>query len=210
MVSTENSLKSEKNGVMGKRRNARDQVIERASRLFERKGFRATSIGEITAASGIKRGGLYHHFQDKDHLALEVLDQAAAGFADFLDRALAGTTPRSALTHFYNAVLTKHKKAGFVGGCIFGNTALEMADDGKPYASAIAQTFDMWIRKIESVVRRAQERGEVRDDLSARVLASHVVMAIEGGIMLARLNKNEAPLKECLRSLRKMLFVKNR
>jgi len=186
--------------------NTRERVISRATQLIRRKGFRATSIGEIIVASGIKKGGLYHHFQDKDQLGMEILQRAEVELYAFLDNALAGDSPIEGLFHFLDAVLIKHKKTRFVGGCIFGNTALEMADDAKPFADAIARVFAEWIHKIEIVIRRAQKLGQVRGDLSPRALAQHVVMTIEGGIMLSRLGKTERPLKECLRMLKQILL----
>jgi TetR/AcrR family transcriptional repressor of nem operon len=69
----------------------------------------------------------------------------------------------------------------------------------------IASVFEDWTLRIEEVISAAQESGEVRRDLSSEALALQVVFAIEGGIMLSRLKKEEAPLKNCLETLRELL-----
>ncbi|MCB2174108.1 hypothetical protein KQH41_02460, partial [bacterium] len=51
----------------------------------------------------------------------------------------------------------------------------------------------------------AQASGEVRSDLAAADLAGFVVSALEGAIMLSRLNKREEPLARVLKTLRSML-----
>jgi TetR/AcrR family transcriptional repressor of nem operon len=104
--------------------------------------------------------------------------------------------------------MEKHLATGFVGGCIFGNTALEMGDGDGRYAQIIDQVFDQWIGKIEKVVAAAQERGELRDDIPANVLARNIVAVIEGGIMMSRVKKDEGPLRECLEVLRRTLDLK--
>ncbi|MDP2982046.1 MAG: TetR/AcrR family transcriptional regulator [Candidatus Latescibacter sp.] len=185
--------------------NTKKRVLDGATRLIHTKGFRATSVGEIISAAGIRKGGLYHHFLSKDQIGLEVLECMKRKFMEFLEETLSGNQPGEALEFFFNSVLLKHKEAGFVGGCIFGNMALEMADDNKIFAETTARVFSNWIQKIENVVHAAQENSQVRRDIPARLLAQHIVMAIEGGIMLSRLTKDETPLKECLELLRKML-----
>lgn len=185
--------------------STRERVIAQATELIRRKGFRATSINEVIAASGIKKGGLYHYFPAKADLGLTLLESARQEFLQFLDDVLVGDTPAKALAHFFDAALRKHQETGFVGGCLFGNTALEMADENQAYSDAVSGVFDEWIARLEKVIGLAQESGEVRDDLSAHCLAQQVVMSIEGGIMLARLRKDEASLAMCLDALKTVL-----
>jgi TetR/AcrR family transcriptional repressor of nem operon len=90
---------------------------------------------------------------------------------------------------------------------MFGNFALEMSDTKHEFAQLVARVFDDWIVKIQEVVAAAQESGEVRCDLSAEAIARHIVFAIEGGIMLTRLKKEEAPIKSCLDALRGLLYL---
>ncbi len=85
---------------------------------------------------------------------------------------------------------------------------MEMSDKNKWTVTFIRKVFEEWIEKVRKVVQSAQSAGQMRDDLSAGIVAKHIVMAIEGGIMLARLEKSEKPLKDCLTSLRKLIGLK--
>ncbi len=124
---------------------------------------------------------------------------------DFLDATLVGPTAGARLDNFFRHALEVHRGKGFVGGCLFGNTALEASDRSPRYASRVAEVFKRWIVKIQVVVAQAQFAGQIRDDLPAEALAQTVVSAIEGGIMLSRLRKEEEPLRRCLDSLRILL-----
>ena len=183
----------------------RKKILEAAAELFKTKGFGATSINNLLEATGLKKGSLYFHFPSKDAIALAILEQARTGFFVFLDAALSGTTPGAQLDNFLNKVLKIHKKTGFIGGCIFGNTALEMADSESDFAAFIEQVFEEWIKKLGMVITKAQVLGEVRNDLPADLLAGHMVAAIEGAIMLARLKKDEKPLSDALVAIRALL-----
>ncbi|HWI70957.1 MAG TPA: TetR/AcrR family transcriptional regulator [Baekduia sp.] len=60
------------------RADTRQAVLAAAERLFDARGFAAVSISDLTAASGVSNGSIYHHFASKDGvLAALVLDALA-------------------------------------------------------------------------------------------------------------------------------------
>lgn len=186
----------------------RDKILETAAGLIHRKGFGATSINDVLEATGLKKGSLYFHFPGKDALGLAILEKARTGFLEFLDASLTGTTPGECLDNFFAIVVETHKGTGFVGGCIFGNVALEMGDTESQFAPFIEKVFEEWIERVEKVIATAQVFGEVRSDLPADLLTHHIIAAIEGGIMLSRLKKNEKPLRDALDAMKAMIRVK--
>jgi AcrR family transcriptional regulator len=53
----------------------REALIEAASRLFDARGFAATSIADIAGAAGYTTGALYSNFAGKEDLFLDVLER---------------------------------------------------------------------------------------------------------------------------------------
>lgn len=186
----------------------REKILEAARYLFNTKGFGATSINDLVEASGLKKGSIYFHFPGKDDIGLTVLEEARNSFMVFLADSLTGNSPGLCLENFFRDVMQKHQSTGFVGGCIFGNTALEMGDSVKRYAEVVDQVFDQWIGNIEKIVVAAQAQGEIRADIPGNALARNIVAIIEGGIMMSRVRKDEGPLRDCLEVLRKTLDLK--
>jgi TetR/AcrR family transcriptional regulator, transcriptional repressor for nem operon len=186
----------------------REKITRTATELFCRQGFASTSISDLLEAAGVKKGSLYFHFTGKDDIALAVLDRAGEEFMSFLDEALSGLSPAAGLDNFFRQALEYHRSTGFTGGCLFGNTALEVSDCNDLYAERVAAVFSQWLEKIRTVIADAQSSGEIRTDLPADVLALTVVSSIEGGIMLSRLLKDEEPMRRCLDSLRTLLELK--
>ncbi len=180
----------------------REKILEDARELFNSKGFNTTTINDLVAATGMQKGSLYFHFAGKDAIAREVLSEATAEFMAFLTKALGGENPGACIDKFFQCALEKHLGTGFVGGCLFGNTALEMSDSDPEFAGAIDTVFDEWIDRVEVVVAAAQKSDQIRTDISSEALARHIVATIEGGIMMSRLKKDERPMKECLETLR--------
>ncbi|MGZ9149196.1 MAG: TetR/AcrR family transcriptional regulator [Candidatus Deferrimicrobiaceae bacterium] len=183
----------------------RDHILGEASRLIQRKGIGATRVGEIIAAAGVHKGSLYFHFQDKEEIGRDVILQSACRFLGFIDRSLSGATPRIALGNFFDAALDFHRSAGFVGGCLFGNTALESSDSAPEMAALVDEVFIAWTERISRVIADGQQAGDFRDDIAAHDLAQQVVATLEGGIMLSRLRKKGAPLETCIETLKVFL-----
>jgi TetR/AcrR family transcriptional regulator, transcriptional repressor for nem operon len=194
--------------MLTKGEKTKEKIIQAAAELFLRKGFIATSISDLLEATGVTKGSLYFHFSGKDDIALAVLENAEEEFMAFLDAALAGPSPAAKLDNFFRQALDAHCRRGFIGGCLFGNTALEASDSNDLYAQRASTLFTKWIANIRTVVADAQAAGQVRTDLPADILAQFVVSSIEGGIMLARLRKEEEPLRRCLDSLRTLMELK--
>src|SRR4051794_27566287 len=66
------------------RTDARAAVLDVAARLFDTRGFAAVSIADLTAASGVSNGSIYHHFGAKDGVLAALVLDALAGYQDGL------------------------------------------------------------------------------------------------------------------------------
>lgn len=179
----------------------KQRLVDQATQLVQQRGFAATSVSQLLLAAGIKKGTLYHYFSGKDELGLAVLAHAKRRFLARLDEVLKAPTPRQQLQRFFAFVLETHRSAGFVGGCLFGNTALEMSDCNARYAELVDGVFTEWSDKLAAVLRRGQAQGQFRSDLRAEQLSQTIVATVEGGIMLARVRKDERSLRDCLQAL---------
>lgn len=58
------------------------KVAEAAGELFAQKGYAATSIEDIVAATGKSKGNIYYHFGSKEGLFLYLLEEWERGFKE--------------------------------------------------------------------------------------------------------------------------------
>lgn len=186
-------------------KTTRDKLVRATAKLAMTKGFERTSVQEVMDAAGAGKGSFYHHFPTKEALGLAVLEQNRDDFMAMLDACFAVKRGTEALECFFLSALTKHRASGFAGGCLWGNTALEMSDINSAFTERVDAVFREWTGKISKAIKQGQADGQIRTDAQASELALLVVSAIEGGIMLSRLRKDEMPLRCCLDQLRLML-----
>lgn len=186
----------------------RVRILDTAAGLFHRQGFAATTINQILKHSGISKGNLYFHFSGKEEIGLAVLEREKSDLMQFLAEALEQDAPGDGLERFLAAALEKNQQRAFIGGCIFGNTALEASDTSPAYAAFVAEVFEDWISMLAGQIERAQRAGQARADLPAREIAEMVVATVEGAIMQSRLFKSASPLRHALDMLRKILDLR--
>src|ERR1700747_267037 len=56
--------------------DSRQEILRTAARLFQQRGYDATSMNDVAASLRLSKGGLYHHFQSKDEILFEIMNHA--------------------------------------------------------------------------------------------------------------------------------------
>ena len=169
----------------------RTRLIETAARLFRRKGYAAVGVAEILAEAGVPKGSLYHHFpKGKADLAEAAVDWASQGMITIIDDSFGPATC------FDEGQATLcHKLAKFfdisahTDGCPVTSILLQ-ADGAEPFLDLSAKVFDGWIAAIAA---HGQRLGLTPD--GARACAETLLMALEGGWILARARRDAGILR---------------
>jgi AcrR family transcriptional regulator len=83
-----------------------EKILSVAGRLFATHRFHEARMEDIAAAAEVGKGTLYRYFKDKEELYVALLDRAAAGLRQCIDRALeADPCPRARLEGMVAAIL---------------------------------------------------------------------------------------------------------
>lgn len=69
--------------------NKQKEIALAAVKLFEQKGYHATSVQDIADEVGLQKGSLYHYIHSKEDLLLQIAHEAITQFNEQLERILA-------------------------------------------------------------------------------------------------------------------------
>jgi AcrR family transcriptional regulator len=69
------------------------EIALAAVKLFEKKGYHATSVQDIADEVGLQKGSLYHYIHSKEDLLLQIAHQAITDFNQRLETILASDLP---------------------------------------------------------------------------------------------------------------------
>ncbi len=167
----------------------KQSLIDATGLLMRKHGYHGTGLAAIVEASGAPRGSLYFHFPGgKDELVIAAIGASATQWRERLFAAVdeapdLGTAIRRAV----DIVADELEASGWELGCPVAAVALEEAPP--VVQRAIADHFTKWERGIAERVTRLG---------IPTALASHVatvaLAAIEGALLLARVQRSRQPL----------------
>ena len=89
---------------MGSRTNTPERILEASRKLFNEKGYVATSLSEIAASIGISQGNLTYHFPSKSDLALEIVQALRQQMNERRDRVQPGPVADDYVDHLLFAM----------------------------------------------------------------------------------------------------------
>ena len=176
----------------------RGRLIAAAAKLFQEKGYAATGLSEILAAAGAPKGSLYHFFPGgKSDLASAAMAAAGDAMVAELHRCMAQSeTAAQAVTAYADQLAQWLEQSGFLRGCPVATVALEEAPGDTPVAHAARDAL-MATQAALAECLAASGLSATRAD----ELASHTLAALEGALILARINKDSAPVRSAGRQV---------
>lgn len=189
---------------MTKGEQTRQRIVKEAAPIFNRRGYEGSSLSDLMKATGLKKGGIYRHFSSKEELAAQAFDYTweAAAHARMLrvdEKATGIERLQRSISNFID------QRPPVPGGCPILNTAID-ADDGNPVLRARAtKALHSWMRRLESIVAQAAERGEIQPNVDPKAVATLIVAMLEGALMMSRLERSDEPLRRAQQHLNQYL-----
>ena len=145
---------------MGKGEQTRGAILERGVALASVVGLEGLSIGELAAATGLSKSGLFAHFGSKEALQIQVLESAAARFVDMVFApALKEPRGEPRLRALFENWLAWEASDFLPGGCLFMATAAELDDRPGPVRDHLVRTLNDWLDTVANAVRLAVTEG---------------------------------------------------
>lgn len=150
-----------------------EQALTRARDTFWQSGYSATTLDELSAATGMNRPSLYGAFGDKRALYLATLERYVEVNRIAMEEALSGDAPLAdALRRVYDLALGLYFCAGNPPqGCFLIGTAAVEAVNDDAVREILAKGLRAFDRAFEARFIRAQAHGELGPDADAAMLA---------------------------------------
>jgi TetR/AcrR family transcriptional repressor of nem operon len=173
----------------------RERIVEAAARLIHERGVAGTTTEEVRDAADVSSSQLYHYFKDKMTLVRAVIAyqtdaviDAQAGFLWHLDTLDALRKWRDLLVRF-------QRGARCANGCPLGSLSSEIAEVVPEFRIDLNRAFTRWEEGIRSGLRAMHARGTLREDADPDRLATALLAAVQGGLLLTQIRRNTKPLE---------------
>jgi TetR/AcrR family transcriptional repressor of nem operon len=166
------------------------RILDVAERMLQVRGYNGFSYGDVATELGITRAALHYHFTGKAELGQALIERYATRFAAALEQ-LDATAPDAATKlRGYVALYTDVLRADRM--CLCGMLAAEHRTLPDRLQQAVCDFFSSntaWLRKV---LEEGCTDGSLRCPGAPEDSASMVLGALEGGMLIARLDGDVA------------------
>lgn len=164
-----------------------EKALDDAMLLFWEKGYKATSLSDLTAKMGIQRPSLYSAFGDKEKLFEAALRKYTKLHASHFRKKLQNNlSVKEAFQTFFEDLVEEEYKESPNKGCFCINTMVELAPHDEKF-EILTREHQMYLSIIfqETIVRGIRS-GELESSLNAKVLAQTLVVSLIGLTVLMK------------------------
>ena len=167
---------------------ARQKLLDAALAVIREKGYVATTLDELCARARVAKGSFFHHFDDKQALAV-----AAAHHWSETTGAFFASAPYHAHKDPLDRVLgyIDFRRALLKGGvpdftCLVGTMVQEVYGSHPTIRDACDASISSHAEKIETDIAEAMEQRGIRSDWTPESLALHTQAVLQGAFILAK------------------------
>ena len=182
--------------MTAKQPNARERILDIAQQKILLKGYSATSIDEIRNDAHITKGGFFYHFNDKNELALALvqryLDSDEVFFNDLFERAESlSEDPLQQMLLFLKLLA---EAMGDIPnghpGCLVAAFIYQSMQFEDNVLDLIAKGMLDWRHLFKQQLLKAQQKYAMKTEVSIDELADNLTAILEGGIVTSLVLKD--------------------
>ncbi len=185
--------------------SARERILEVATDLFYRQGYRATGINEVIDKSGVAKATFYNHFPSKDELyeaSLNILSENELRYVD--DGINAATEPRERFLSVLKWLKPWATETNF-RGCAFLHAATEVPNAESKIRKVGTRLYDSIRSRVERLAKELVSSDQAYQHLDAKKLASDYMVAFAGAVSQAEIYHAVWPIEQAIETIERLI-----
>ena len=179
-------------------RETRARIVTAAAELMLDTGIAGTTMEDVRARAGVSSSQIYHYFADKDALVRAVIDHQDESIVGAHEVIFAQLDSLDGLRDWCRGIVDYQRLGGCSGGCPLGSLGVQLAETDPDARAAVARALSRWERAIRRGYDSMRARGVFGEHTDTSALAMSTLAALQGGLLLAQIQRSTAPLEASL------------
>ncbi|TDN43833.1 TetR family transcriptional regulator [Curtobacterium flaccumfaciens] len=172
----------------------RNRIVTTAADLMLTRGVAGTTLDDIGAAATVGRSQMYHYFADKGELVRDVVRQQTDAIIAHQGPDYGDLTTWDAWQRWRDRAVADADAGDCVGGCPLGSLGTELAERDVDARDLVAAGFARWEQGFRDGIAAMRDRGLLDAAADPHALATGVMVALQGGLLLAQVQRDVRPL----------------
>jgi AcrR family transcriptional regulator len=161
-------------------------------------GVAQTKIEEVRVRAGVSNSQIYQYFDDKTALVRAVIDYQTDAVIEPQERLFGRLDTMEGLRGWRDHVVAQQVRRDLRGGCPIGSLAGQVADSDEAFRLQLAHSFTRWSAGLQTGLDTMHASGLLRREANPAALATMLLAALQGGLLLAKLHRDVQSLEIAL------------
>ena len=167
-------------------------IIEKVAPLFNQKGYAATSMSDLTTATGLTKGAIYGNFQNKEELAIKSfnfsVNQVLKSISTHQNKNKSSLQKLYLITDFYKNYYNFSKK---LGGCPILNNGVDAKNQNTNLHNEVVLIINKTQTNIAKLIEQGIKNGVIKRTVNSKKFAKRLYSHIQVAVFMA-FTMNEA------------------
>lgn len=184
-----------------------ERLLKAAIKLFVRKGYKGSSVAEITKEAGFTRGALYCHFETKEQLAREIIklfeEKYLNSMMDYVEKEGGNALDRFQKMMCFNVWFAgEHPDL-----CLFMTMiSAEMCGSRNRLEPSLKLVYRKWGEFITRILQEGKRTKEFKKEIDPRMMA-WVIIGVHDGVLLQKeMNRETIDLKSYTKQFKNLVI----
>lgn len=186
----------------------KDNILDVGVGIIIKKGYHNVGIQEILNEANIPKGSFYHYFKSKEDFGSQVIQHYNKTALDTLEKYVSDESKphKERLTAFFSEMSSFFISKEYCGGCLLGNSSIELSDTSEVFMNVVANEFDKLHTLFTKCIQEAQNNNEIKSDKPAEDIAHFILNSWEGALLRMKSSKNAKSLEIFLEFLKSYIL----
>ena len=184
-----------------------ERLLNAAMKLFVKKGYKGTSVAEITKDAGLTRGALYCHFEAKEHLAREIVKLFEERYLNkmmgYVEKEGGNASDKFEKVMRFNVSFAgEHPEL-----CLFMTViSAEMCGSRNRLEPTLKSVYRRWSEFIAGILKEGKRTGEFKKEIDPQMMA-WVIIGVHDGVLLQKeMNRETIDLRSYTKQFRNLII----
>ena len=196
------------NSMLTKSEITTKYIIETVAPIFNQKGYSATSMADITEATGLTKGAIYGNFENKKTLAIAAfqknVNDLLIKIAKHQEQSKSPLRKLYLITDFYRNYydFSKH-----LGGCPILNVGVDANNQDTTLLEEVRSIIIKTQNNIAKLVNWGKEASEIKQTVDSQKFAKRLYSHIQGAVFMTYTMDDSGYLHQAMDEIDK--YIKN-
>ncbi len=177
-------------------------ILEKVAPIFNKNGYSATSMADITKATNLTKGAIYGNYKNKEDLALAAFDYNVYFIVVKIKNII--TTINSPLAKLY--AITNFYRDYYVhrvnfGGCPILNVGVDANHTNPELFKRVKEVLIRLQNRISEIIIQGQEQNEIKNEIDALQYGSRIFSLIQGSVFTSVMLEDDKYLLDMMNHL---------